>query len=1147
LFLVLFLELLFVNNSINAAVVCAKLESVSAGELHTLALSDNNSLFACGDNGFKQSGRGSGVAGANSLKLVKGENGVGYFKDIVSYDAGWMHSLAADINGTLYAWGTDYEGQLGNGTNQIDWEFPQKVHGINNIGYLSDTNFIVYVSAGRSGTHSLAVDSSGYIYAWGNNGSGQCGDGTTSQRDVPVLVLDDDPQTNGVYLGEIAHIIQADAGIIHSIALDNDRHVWHWGNGSSTPTYPVKVRASSGFGGQPLSNIVQIASCSHSLAVDANGFVWEWTSSSNAYKVPGGQMGTTYLENIVEVSAGIDSSEDASSMARTADGRVLVWTVGQSPFYVPDGEMQTQSGYLENITSISYSNMGFNLAVSSDGRGWGWGRNFLGQLGVGDTVYRSEPALMDCAEISDSSGIIYVDKEATEGLDNGSSWDNAYIHFEDALYEAELLGTCEIWVANGTYKPPYEWPDYETSTFLIPPGDITIRGHFGGKDVNETSPDQRDFNNPVYETIFDGRVGPSGEKASYAVTCDDIGAGLVLDGFTFTGASNAGLYITSYSDPSIIRCKFNGNGSRGIFADSYSYPDIADCRFLENGSAGSGIFSDHSSWPYVRNCIFDGNNNNSYGLQGTYTEMLVEDCVIMRQRANGIYFSYSSPTIIDCLIENNTGDGINCSFCSYVEITDCNIYKNSSGIYCASSNVTITDCNIYKNNNNGIVVSSASVPIINNNKVYDNKNNGIYTNDCENIIIKNNWIYHNGDYVTDSGLFLQNSISPPFVRNNTIAGNAPYGIYVALGRDPCLINDIIWGNGDSVEKNIYSVRGLDGIEASYCCIEGGFAGTDNIDCDPCFRNSDINDFHLKYESECIDVGDPCTSYEDETDIDGQCRVIFGYSEERADIGADEFAPKADYNGDSIVNFLDFAQFISAWKSTNNPAISLGDDNDVDIYDLELFCEDWLWLAPCSPLYEILDGQSGGDSITNDVTDELNVSDDETSDIVTDEEPSGDDDTVVDEPVDEQEDSSIAGEGETAGIWLVYEGNTMPQYGEEITVYLHSDPLLFAMNTGIDVVGNAEITDAMKEADCNNFGWDNDWNSDPYIDPVAGLVVLNGVSWEGTVNGTIGYFKFRYYSGEVTVSIDGESAAYDPNCQPVLYSREPLIFGQDPNE
>jgi hypothetical protein len=88
---------------------------------------------------------------------------------------------------------------------------------------------------------------------------------------------------------------------------------------------------------------------------------------------------------------------------------------------------------------------------------------------------------------------------------------------------------------------------------------------------------------------------------------------------------------------------------------------------------------------------------------------------------------------------------------------------------------------------------------------------------------------------------------------------------------------------------------------------------------------------------------------------------------------------------------------------------------------------------------------------------------------------------------------------------------------------------------------------MSEADCNNYGWDNGWDSDPYIDP-SGWLSISGVSWERVVNGTVGYFKFRYNSGEVTVSINDEDiCAYDADCQPVLSSGEPLIFGRDPNE
>jgi hypothetical protein len=202
----------------------------------------------------------------------------------------------------------------------------------------------------------------------------------------------------------------------------------------------------------------------------------------------------------------------------------------------------------------------------------------------------------------------------------------------------------------------------------------------------------------------------------------------------------------------------------------------------------------------------------------------------------------------------------------------------------------------------------------------------------------------------------------------------------------------------------------------------------------------------------------------------------------------------DYNFDFFVNFEDFAIFANEWL-TENPFISLDTDNDVDINDLKIFCNYWLeGTVPSIMVYEY--------------------------------EPN--------EP------------NEPPAVWLVYDGNMIPDYNDEITVYIHSDPMLFAMGVIIEVSGDANITTAMSESDCNNYGWDNGWNSDPIIDP-NGWVYIWGISWEGTASGTVGYFKFRYYSGEVVVSITPDSGISDANCMPVVFSQEPLIFGIDPNE
>jgi hypothetical protein len=136
------------------------------------------------------------------------------------------------------------------------------------------------------------------------------------------------------------------------------------------------------------------------------------------------------------------------------------------------------------------------------------------------------------------------------------------------------------------------------------------------------------------------------------------------------------------------------------------------------------------------------------------------------------------------------------------------------------------------------------------------------------------------------------------------------------------------------------------------------------------------------------------------------------------------------------------------------------------------------------------------------------------------------------------------------ISLVSQAN-LPEPNEEITVYVQTDTPLFAMGIGVYIVGDANITTAMSEADCNQYGWDNGWNSDPYIDP-NGWVYVNGVRWNADANGTIGYFKFRYNSGQISVYIDQENSlafGWDGNsCPEVPFSTNTLLFGEpDPNQ
>jgi parallel beta-helix repeat protein len=270
----------------------------------------------------------------------------------------------------------------------------------------------------------------------------------------------------------------------------------------------------------------------------------------------------------------------------------------------------------------------------------------------------------------------------------------------------------------------------------------------------------------------------------------------------------------------------------------------------------------------------------------------------------------ASLVISNCLINGNGSvyGGISTSLAGLKRVKNCVIYNNGYGISLSSSNLTVvTGCKIFANSSMGISIDGSS-----------------------NADISNNWIYRNGGH----GIYFYPTTGSTTIRNNTIINNS-YGVVCNSSTKPIIASSIIWGNNDD----------LISCNATYSCIEDNDAGLGNIHTDPCFVNVDGNDFHLRPASLCIDAGDPCFMDFNDTDIDSECRVMFGKSAIRVDIGADELDwPKADFDRNEIVNFFDYAIWAPAWQTTD-PNKSLDLDNDVDIDDLSQFCDDWLWEAP----------------------------------------------------------------------------------------------------------------------------------------------------------------------------------------------------------
>ena len=149
--------------------------------------------------------------------------------------------------------------------------------------------------------------------------------------------------------------------------------------------------------------------------------------------------------------------------------------------------------------------------------------------------------------------------------------------------------------------------------------------------------------------------------------------------------------------------------------------------------------------------------------------------------------------------------------------------------------------------------------------------------------------------------------------------------------------------------------------------------------------------------------------------------------------------------------------------------------------------------------------------------------------------------------DDLESESLLDEGGQATISLVCDVND-PNEGDEVTVYVHTDMPLYALwYMDITVTGDADIIDAMNyyTIDCNDYGWSEGFALDSFIDDANGVVEIGGIAWPAEANDIVGYFTFRYHSGQVSVSITDGWA--DDTIGPAQFSQETLLFGRDPNE
>ena len=341
-------------------------QAVAAGYNFSMYLKNDGTVWAWGDNEYGQLGDSPDKFRTEPVQ-VKGLTGV----KAVSTEA--FYSLALKNDGTVWGWSYNFTGQLGNGTKAAKTTLVQ-AKGLTNVKR---------ITAGHN--HSMAVKNDGTVWAWGYNYHGQLGDGTTTSKLTPV-------QVKG-----LTNVKDIGIGFYYSIALKNDGTVWAWGDnncgqlGDGTKTVriqPVQVKG--------LTNIVAIAAGANSvLALKNDGTVWAW--GSNAY----GQVGDGTTEDRltpvqVKGLTNVAAVEGGSNFSLALKNDGTVWTWGNNAYgQLGDStdEFRTEPVRVKGLTGVKTLSAGSYHCIvqKTDGTVWAWGNNESGQLGDGTTTDRYEP------------------------------------------------------------------------------------------------------------------------------------------------------------------------------------------------------------------------------------------------------------------------------------------------------------------------------------------------------------------------------------------------------------------------------------------------------------------------------------------------------------------------------------------------------------------------------------------------------------------------------------------------------------------------------------------------------------------------------------------------------------------------------------
>ncbi len=324
---------------------------------------------------WKEAKIGEEIPEVGKIKNMYGDSGIWYI---------------INSKGEVYAWGKNYNGQLGLG-NTENQNSPVKIEGLASVEE-------IYISNNYFGS-AYARTTSGELYVWGNNNYGQLGIGNTENQNTPTKIKNFSNVEN-VYLDEYSVYVKTTNGEVYTWGRNNSGQL---GIGNTeNQSSPVKIKS--------LIDVKDIyTDYGNIYAKMTTGELYAWGSNycgrlgtgntedqSTPVKIEG-------LTNVEEMDFGRNSV-----YAKTANGEAYAWGNNEyGQLGIGNKENQSKPTKIEKLTNIKKiytSNYGFTYAITQNGKVYSWGYNGDGELGIGNKENQNTPVLVEDLTNMDDMG-----------------------------------------------------------------------------------------------------------------------------------------------------------------------------------------------------------------------------------------------------------------------------------------------------------------------------------------------------------------------------------------------------------------------------------------------------------------------------------------------------------------------------------------------------------------------------------------------------------------------------------------------------------------------------------------------------------------------------------------------------------------------